>query len=168
MIPTIKKRLTQGALTFVSVIFIAGSSIAQDVPAKLSPPADAVRIGSYAAKGVQIYVCTAANAWGFKAPEAQLTDAKGTLFAMHYAGPTWEAADGSKIVGKMIANDPAPTAGAVPWLLLSAQSSGQGVLAGVRFVQRLKTVGGAGPTGTCATPGEEQRAPYTAEYVFFR
>jgi hypothetical protein len=36
------------------------------------------------------------------------------VFAKHYAGPTWEAADGSKIVGKALANEPAPKAGAIP------------------------------------------------------
>jgi hypothetical protein len=63
---------------------------------------------------------------GFKAPEAELIDAQGRLFAKQYAGPSWEAADGSKIVGKVLANEPAPKAGAIPWLLLSTESSGLG------------------------------------------
>ena len=99
-----------------------------------------------------------ANEWGFKAPEAELIDAQGRLFAKHYAGPTWEAPDGSKIVGKILANEPAPKADAIPWLLLSAESSGSGVLAGARFVQRIDTSGGVGPTGACPTAGTERRA----------
>jgi hypothetical protein len=144
------------------------SAVAQDISAKLAPLQE---VGKYAAKGVQIYVCSvkgATNEWGFKAPEAELIDAQGRPFAKHYAGPTWEAPDGSKIVGKALANEPAPKAGAIPWLLLSTQSSGSGVLAGVRFVQRVNTSGGVGPTGACPTIGTEQRVDYTADYIFYK
>jgi hypothetical protein len=145
--------------------------MAQDIPAKLAPPAGAKLVGKYAAKGVQIYNCVAkgvANEWAFKAPEAVLTDAHGKAFAKHYGGPTWETADGSKIVGKVMANAPAPKAGAIPWLLLSVESSGIGVLAGARFVQRVNTVGGVGPTGACPTAGAEQRVDYTADYIIYK
>jgi hypothetical protein len=109
-----------------------------------------------------------ANEWSLKAPEAELIDAQGRLFAKHYAGPTWEAPDGSKIVGKVLANEPAPKAGAIPWLLLATESSESGVLAGVRFVQRVNTSGGVGPTGACPTIGAEQRVEYTADYIFYK
>lgn len=145
--------------------------MAEDIPAKLAPPAGATLLGKYAAKGVQIYNCVAkgaANDWAFKAPEALLTDAKGKLFAKHYAGPTWEAPDGSKIVGKAMANEPAPKAGAIPWLLLSVESSGTGVLAGARFVQRVNTAGGVGPTGSCPAAGAERRVDYTADYIIYK
>ena len=130
--------LTRSLFTFAAFALFAGSAIAQHIPAKLAPPQEGLLVGKYAAKGVQIYVCTVkgvANEWGFKAPEAELIDAQGRPFAKHYAGPTWEAPDGSKIVGKVLANEPAPKAGAIPWLLLSTESSGSGVLAGARFVQ---------------------------------
>lgn len=159
------------ALAFSAVTASAQVSGQQGIPAKLAPPEGAQLIGKYAAKGVQIYVCSTkngANEWTFKAPEAQLTDSNGKLFAEHYAGPTWEAPDGSKIVGKAVANDPAPKADSIPWLLLSAEPSGSGVLAGARFVQRINTSGGAGPTGTCETAGTERRVDYTADYVFYK
>jgi hypothetical protein len=162
------ERLVPGLLV---ALLLAGTTMAQEIPAKLVAPAGATQLGVFAAKGVQIYACTAhgtANEWTFKAPEAQLVDAEGAVFAKHYAGPTWEAADGSRIVGKVIATAPAPTAGAIPWLLLSAQPSGNGVLAGVRFVQRINTVGGVAPTGACPDPGAEQRVPYTAQYVLYK
>ena len=168
---TVRSRFKRALPTIVLALLLAGSAMAEDIPAKLAPPADAMLLGAYAAKGVQIYVCTArgaASEWAFKAPEAQLVDAKDIVFVKHYAGPTWEAADGSKIVGKMIATAPAPTADAIPWLLLSAVSSGDGVLAGARFVQRIETVGGVGPTGACSNPGAEQRIPYTAKYVIYK
>lgn len=158
-------------LSFATALLLASAAMAQDIPAKLLPPAGALSLGAFAAKGVQIYACAAhgaANEWTFKGPEAQLVDATGTVFAKHYAGPTWEATDGSKIVGKVIATASAPAADAIPWLLLAANSSGNGVLSDVRFVQRIKTGGGVGPTGACSNPGAEQRVPYTAEYVIYK
>jgi hypothetical protein len=143
----------------------------QDIPSALAPQQGAMLLGKYAAKGVQIYVCRvkeATNEWAFKAPEAKLVDAEGRPFAKHYAGPTWEAPDGSKAVGKVLANEPAPKAGAIPWLLLSAESSASGELAGVHFVQRVNTSGGVAPSGTCPTVGAEQRVDYTADYIFYK
>ena len=143
----------------------------QDIPPPLAPQQGTILLGKYAAKGVQIYVCRAkgvANEWAFKAPEAALVDAEGKPFAKHYAGPSWEAPDGSKVVGKVLANQPAPKPGAIPWLLLSAESSGSGELAGVRFVQRVNTSGGAAPSGACPTVGAEQRVDYAADYVFYK
>jgi Protein of unknown function (DUF3455) len=143
----------------------------QDIPPSLAVQQGATLLGKYAANGVQIYVCRvkgAANEWAFKAPEAKLVDAEGRPFAKHYAGPTWEAPDGSKVVGKVLANEPAPKSGAIPWLLLSAESSASGALAGVRFVQRVDTSGGVAPSGTCPTVGAEQRVDYTADYIFYK
>jgi hypothetical protein len=163
--------LTRSLFTFAALAFFAGSAIAQDIPPKLMPPLEGPPIGRYAAKGVQIYVCgikAGANEWGFKAPEAELVDAHGRTFAKHYAGPTWEAPDGSKIVGKVLASEAAPKAGAIPWLLVSTKSSGSGVLAGARFAQRVNTSGGVGPTGACPTAGMERRVDYTADYIFYK
>jgi Protein of unknown function (DUF3455) len=146
-------------------------SQSQDIAPALAPQQGAKLLGSYAAKGVQIYVCRAkgaANEWAFKAPEAKLVDTEGRPFAKHYAGPSWEAPDGSKVVGKVLVNEPAPKAGAIPWLLLSAESSGSGELAGVRFVQRLNTAGGIAPPGACPAVGAEQRVDYTADYIFYK
>jgi hypothetical protein len=146
-------------------------SQSQDIPPPLAPQPVTILLGKYAATGAQIYVCRtkgATNEWAFKAPEAELVDPEGRPFAKHYAGPTWEAPDGSKAVGKVMANEPAPKAGAIPWLLLSAESSGSGVLAGVRFVQRVDTSGGVAPGGSCPTVGAEQRVDYTADYIFYK
>jgi hypothetical protein len=167
--------LARPLFTFAALAIFAGSAIAQDlpaklIPAKLVPPQEGPPVGEYAAKGVQIYVCSAkggANQWGFKAPEAELVDAQGRSLK-HYAGPTWEAPDGSKIVGKVLASEAAPKPGAIPWLLLSTESSEPGLLAGTRFVQRVYTSGGIGPTGACPTVGAEQRVVYTADYIFYK
>jgi hypothetical protein len=57
----------------------------------------------------------------------------------------------------------------VPWLLLRAVTNqGDGVLAGVDYVQRLDTRGGAAPAGTCDPAADSTVAvPYRARYVFY-
>ncbi len=83
-------------------------------------------------------------------------------------GPTWEAPDGSKIVGAVTATAPAPRPGAILWYLASvSESSGIGVLNGIRFVQQINTVGGL-LSGPCPTPGQERRVDYTADYLFWK
>jgi Protein of unknown function (DUF3455) len=162
--------LHRHAFVFSVLVLMSAQLTAEEIPAKLAVPPDATLVGKYAAKGVQIYTCAnkgAGDEWSFKAPEAVLTDASGRTIK-HYAGPSWEAPDGSKIVGKVMANEPAPKPGAIPWLLLSAESSGTGMLAGARFVQRVNTSGGVGPTGACAGVGAEERVDYTADYVIYR
>jgi len=50
------------------------------------------------AKGDQIYTCKSDAAqftWTLKAPDAQLFDKDGKPFGKHFAGPSWEANDGS-------------------------------------------------------------------------
>lgn len=128
------------------------------------------------AQGVQIYACRAkagaasASEWVFVAPEAQLIDTQGAVAGKHYAGPHWEAPDGSKIVGAVKARVDATEAGAIPWLLLSARSvGGSGRYAHVTSVQRVNTFGGSAPAAGCdaGTIGTTVRVPYSADYVLF-
>ena len=127
-----------------------------------------------AAKGAQIYTCKAKAAdpaafeWVLKAPEAELFDAGGAKIGRHYGGPTWESADGSRVVGEVMQRSPAP--GTIPWLLLRAKANeGTGVLAGVKYIQRLDTQGGVAPAAGCdaAHADAEARVEYTANYDFF-
>jgi hypothetical protein len=146
------------------------------VPAQLQPPAPSAELLRANARGSQIYVCAAKPgdggfAWSFKAPDAVLAGADDKPMAKHYAGPTWEAGDGSKVVGEAVANVPAPEGKGVPWLLLKAKShEGTGQFAAVSYIQRLDTMGGAAPSAGCdaAHVGQEQPVPYTAIYVFYR
>jgi hypothetical protein len=146
------------------------------VPEALRVPANQVLIKQVHATGVQIYECTASKdnparfEWTFKAPEAELRDRANRIFGRHYAGPTWEARDGSKVVGEVTARDAGPDPNAIPWLLLRATSaSGRGVLSDTKSVQRIGTSGGKAPAGGCNEPllGKELRVPYQAEYNFY-
>jgi hypothetical protein len=138
----------------------------EPVPAKLVPPAGSVAVGRYPARGVQVYTCTA-GAWVFTEPAATLTAGPlGPAVAVHFRGPSWQATtDGSLVQAKTIADE--PVTGSIPQLLLEATSTrGPGRFASVTHLQRLKTSGGAAPTGTC-TDGAAVGIAYRAEYVFF-
>ncbi len=125
---------------------------------------------------MQIYDCAAkadgSPGWVFRAPEATLADRRSNALGKHYAGPTWEALDGSRVVGEVKAREPSSTpATAIPLLLLAAKSnSGTGVLSTVRSIQRLETGGGVEPAEPCTTAklGQQARVAYTAAYYFYR
>jgi hypothetical protein len=126
------------------------------------------------ARGAQIYQCRMnANgpAWVFVAPDAELFDARdGRKAGRHYAGPNWEALDGSRIQGTVKAKVDAPLADSIPWLLLATRpSGGDGVFTQVSSVQRINTVGGIQPAGGCdpAMIGVTQRVAYSADYVLY-
>ena len=169
-----------GHLSAIAIITgCATSNIATvpDVPGPLRVPANQTLIRQVQATGVQIYECKASKdgpvrfEWTFKAPEAELRDQAGNIFGRHYAGPTWEAYDGSRVVGEVSTRDDGPDPNAIPWLLLSATSaSGRGILSQTKSIQRINTSGGKAPAGGCneGLVGQEARVPYKAEYVFYR
>ncbi len=155
---------------------LGAADAAESVPDSLAPPAGLKRLLEASATGVQIYRCgppkgaegAPAAVWNFDAPRATLTDQRGEPVGRHYAGPTWEAIDGSKITGKVAARADASEPGAIPWLLLKAESTGTpGRFNRVRAVQRLFTSGGSAPAGACAKVGEVLEVPYRAMYVFW-
>jgi len=151
----------------VLFVMLAGAVHAQGLPAK-APAIEAV------GKGVQIYACKASAggyAWSLKAPDASLQDANGRTIGKHFAGPSWQANDGSTVVGQLLNRSPSPDAGAIPWLVVQAKShSGSGLMANVQYVIRMRTRGGVAPATGCdaAHAGSEVRVPYSAVYLFFR
>ena len=161
------------ALVVIVAGFFALPAVAQQVPERLQPPSSETLLLQVHAKGDQIYVCKAEGAqftWTLKAPEAQLFTKDGKLFGKHFAGPSWQANDGSRVTGKAAANAPSPDPDSIPWLLVTVVSrSGEGVLAPVTSIQRLNTKGGKASTSGCddAHLGQESRAPYSADYRFF-
>jgi hypothetical protein len=154
-------------LTVVPAICLLGACSAMiEIPGTLAPGNDASLAMVLPAKGVQIYECRDGK-WAFVAPEAELFDRSGKQIGRHYAGPHWESADGSKIIGAVKQRADAPAAGNIPWLLLGTKSVGNdGAFSKVTSIQRVATVGGVAPVGGCAQ-GAEARVDYTADYYFF-
>jgi hypothetical protein len=133
----------------------------------VNPPAGHVPFDAGLAVGVQTYKCDGTT-WAFTGPRATVFALNGKLD--HYAGPTWEARDGSMVVGAKVSEEPSPI-GAIPHLLLRAASTTPGHLGKTSYVQRLATTGGTAPAAskcTGATAGKVAEVPYTALYTFWR
>src|SRR5438552_5447673 len=77
------------------------------------------------AERAQVYECKAGAdgklAWAFREPIATLL-ADGKTIGRHYAGPNWEHADGSAVVGKAAVIVKHKTAYDIPWLKLEVTS----------------------------------------------
>ncbi|HEY1535175.1 MAG TPA: DUF3455 domain-containing protein [Polyangiaceae bacterium] len=129
-------------------------------------------------KGVQIYGCAGKKdapgtfEWKLTAPDAELFDDHGMKVGKHFAGPTWESTDGSRVVGKVVHKQDAPDPEAIPWLMLASETSsgpGSGVFGVITQIARLDTKGGKAPAGGCDAThvGAEVRVPYEASYYFY-
>src|SRR5207237_289572 len=97
----------------------------QDIPDNLKVPDGEVLLLQAYGKGVQIYVCPVSAATKPTPHAILLKDDgdEGELVAIHFAGPTWQATDGSKVVGQVVEHAPAPDPDGVDWLLLEAKSN---------------------------------------------
>ncbi len=144
--------------------------LAADIPAPVAAPGETVVIQVHA-EGAQIYECKADAAgmltWQFREPIATLFK-DGKTVGRHFAGPSWEATDGSAVIGKVAGKAPGATPKDIPWLKLDvADKRGEGLLTSVTTVQRLETKGG-GFEGSCQQAGSFHVEPYSAEYVFLK
>lgn len=139
------------------------------VCSNLEVPAGNIVNSRVYAVGVQRYRWNG-ETWVFVEPVATLyADAKyHEKVGIHYAGPTWEFNNGSKVVAARLEGcSPTPTA--IPWLLLEITStSGPGILTSMTYIQRVNTVGGLAPTAPGASIGAVADIPYTAEYYYYR
>jgi hypothetical protein len=170
---------TRSTILFI-IVAAAGVALLRDalLARQASQPAvwrepTGKRIALYHAKGVQIYTLQKGAdgklAWKFKEPQATLFDDGGKAVGTHYAGPTWEASDGSKIVGTKLCERPSPNAASVPELQLEVKShGGAGVFDAVSLVERLNTSGGMPPgLDPNDKEGASANVPYTADYAFY-
>jgi hypothetical protein len=146
---------------------------APETPPEIAVPDGHKYAFTFDATGVQMYECrataTGGFAWTFVAPEADLLR-RGRIRGSHYVGPTWEALDGSTVVGARAAGVTVD-ATAIPWLLLRAVSNtGDGKMSEVTYIQRVDTVGGLAPASGCdaASVGADADVDYTAVYHFYR
>jgi hypothetical protein len=152
-----------GAAAFVA-------TAAAQVPNSIAAPGETVVLKVHA-EGAQVYECKANPdgklVWQFREPIATLI-IDGKTVGRHYAGPSWELADGSAIVGKVVGDAPGAGASDIPWLKLSvAAQRGNGTLTGVTTVQRINTQGGK-LNGVCDEAGKLGAASYAADYIFLR
>jgi hypothetical protein len=162
-------RISMLSLAFAATSVLPTAVSAQVPPAIAAPGENAVV--TLHAEGAQVYECKAGNdgklAWAFREPIATLI-LDGKTVGRHYAGPTWEHADGCAVVAKAAANVAGQTANDIPWLKLEVTAHrGAGLLSDVTTVQRINTRGGV-HAGACDRAGALHSAPYAADYVFLR
>ncbi|HEY5799275.1 MAG TPA: DUF3455 domain-containing protein [Burkholderiaceae bacterium] len=154
---------------FAAPAFAADASIA--VPAGHTVAMTALGAGDLT------YECRAkanmadAYEWAFVGPTAVLYDKNRSAVGKYYAGPTWEANDGSKVTGKQLAVSPSTTPGSIPLQLVQANPAmGSGAMTGITYIQRMNTRGGVAPADLCgaANAGAKKTVPYEADYVFYK
>ncbi len=128
------------------------------------------------AKGYQYFRCTVdarGGYWKFERPEAKLTNSAGETVA-ELSGPmqAFDHSDGSRIISSHITawvNPANPAVDNKLALLQAVSDDREGVFKGVRYIQRLDTVGGM-PQGSCTQPdnGKLQKVPFSAKFVFWK
>jgi hypothetical protein len=163
-------RAARAALFAATVMLPAVAAAEQpQLPAAIAVP-DQAPIVTLHAEGAQIYECKETGgklSWSFREPIAALIQ-DGRTIGRHYAGPTWDNADGSAVVGKAAGSAPGATADDVAWLKLDVvDRRGSGILTATTTVQRINTHGGA-LSGPCSERGVLRAVPYSADYVFLR
>lgn len=165
---------TRGQVVLALLILVGAAAFvataAAQVPNSIAAPGETVVLKVHA-EGAQVYECKASPdgklVWQFREPIATLI-IDGKTVGRHYTGPSWELADGSAIVGKVVGDAPGVGANDIPWLKLNvAAQRGNGTLTGVTTVQRINTQGGK-LNGVCEEAGKLRAAPYAADYIFLR
>ena len=155
---------------FILAFSILPISVANaEVLSPFATPGEAL-VATFHAQGTQVYECKAEAsgklAWQFREPIATLM-LDGKTVGRHFAGPSWELADGSAVTGKVAGRAPGATAKDIPLLRLEVTSQrGSGQLGGVTTIQRLNTKGGIAE-GACERAGAFLNAPYSADYIFY-
>lgn len=183
MLPTARlaRTLARSAIAVALVLpaLLPGLAYADSPPPPSVPPAIQVPGGNFPfllgrATGTQNYTCQHSStgpgfAWTLVEPEATLVNEKGEEIMTHYAGPTWEAKDGSTVVGARV-DGVTVSSSAIPWLLLRATSTTPGQLTTTTYIQRVNTTGGVAPTDGCngAHLGDARNVPYTSDYYFYK
>ena len=166
-----RDKLIRMRLCFVALLVLdlyLRAQILPTVPDNLKPPANETLALQAQAAGDQVYTCDGST-WVLPRPDAKLLEKSGTQVGSHSAGPTWEWSDGSRVIGRPVANA-TPDPDSIPWLLLTAtRHEGDGVMKNVSSIQRLSTKGGKPPISGCdaSHKGQEARSHYTAVYYFY-
>jgi hypothetical protein len=166
-------KISQRIVMFMFSLVLASLPPAQmsaQVPVAPDAP-NVVVVALFHAEGAQIYQCSLDAdqklTWKMREPIATLLSERTTV-GRHYAGPTWEHADGSAVSAKVVSTTPGATSDDIPSLRLEVTAQrGEGRLTGTNIVRRINTRGGVA-AGPCEKAGSYRSVPYSADYVFLR
>lgn len=157
---------------------LSSTAFAGADPAAIAVPAGNTLALTLLGAGDLIYECRAkadmpaVHEWAFAGPVAVLYDKTSkAAVGKYYAGPTWEANDGSKVGGKQLAVSPSPSPASIPLQLVQAgAATGAGAMSGITFIQRINTKGGVAPADACGAgnAGTRKMVKYEADYLFYK
>lgn len=165
-------RAVAGAFASITIFGAAPVLAApKKIPDILKVPPGNVLLLRTDGRGTQKYTCPV-SATSSATPHAILRVGRheGDLVSIHFAGPSWQALDGSSVVGDgpKAKHFTAPDPDGVDWLLLPAKSTtGNGEFSRVSFIQRLFTNGGKPPAEGCRPGQTEVLVEYPAQYLFY-
>jgi len=157
------------------------------VPGNIEVPVGQRAFRMAHAVGTQNYICLGAGLpWTFIGPQATVFNDEDEQALTHFlstnpfegglARATWQhSRDTSAVWAQAIASSSDPdyvAPGAIPWLLLTVVGAQPGPtggdkLAATTFIQRVNTVGGIVPAGSCPAVGTRMFVPYEADYAFY-
>ncbi len=156
---------------------LSASAFASD-PAAITVPAGNKLALTLLGAGDLAYECKAkadmpgVYEWTFAGPIAVLYDKTSkAAVGKYYAGPTWEANDGSKVGGKQLGVSPSAMPASIPLQLVQAgASTGKGAMSDITFIQRMNTKGGVAPKDACGAGnvGAKMMVKYEADYLFYK
>jgi hypothetical protein len=162
--------------TLIATLLCATSFAAE--PSAIAVPAGNTLAMTALGTGELAYECKAkadmagTYEWVFAGPTAILYDKTSkAAVGKYYAGPTWEANDGSKVGGKQLAVSPSGNPASIPLQLVqAAPATGQGAMMGISYIQRINTKGGVAPAETCdaSRAGTRKMVKYEADYLFYK
>lgn len=164
--------------TLIATLLSSASFAAANDPAPIAVPAGHSLAMTVLGAGDLAYECkvkagtTGAFEWVFAGPTAVLYDKSNkAVLGKYYAGPTWEANDGSKVSGKQLGVSPSGNAASIPLQLVqAAPATGTGAMTGITYIQRMNTKGGIAPADACGADnvGAKKTVKYEADYLFYK
>ena len=158
------------------------TSLPMNTMLALAPSAQAVKYAALTAEGDVVFAAKPTAAGGSFSWTSQGSSLRGDLtlagklFAETdkielnvTAGLVWTASDGSKAETRIVKTYTAPESNDANWELYQVtRTTGQGVLADIRYIQRLFTRGGLPPDATPGTRLDTIRIPFQAQYILYR
>ena len=156
-----------------AALLLAGCAVAPRVDeVNVLEKANASAVYSWEARGQMIFRCDYDQKgffWVFLQPQGKLLDDKGRQQAVLGADFSVTARDGSSVKGRIVEQGPQESARNLRTAVVAVESSGRGMLSGVRFYARRQPEGGM-PLAACsaAQRGHLLRVPFRARYVFYR
>ncbi len=138
----------------------------------VTPPDGASYSQTYIGTGYQQFQCNVDKKgyyWRFIAPEIEIRDTSGRLFARQGADFTFRASDGSSLKAKITASKESDARIRDVLFETTPRGNLKGALSRFHWVKRTEARGGV-PQETCrrGNLGNFVRAPFSAKYSFYR